>query len=233
MSENEGNLDAVQSYDSEIVTVGAMQKTMNPQGYGEFPIQMWEFKQEYPDRFKTLFFNCGWDVKKEVEQNGKVIKYRAYYQNNTGSELKSTIREGFEESNFKNKVQCIPIEPLINAAKDICFQSKQIEDFIDRLKNKVLVTIPDGYEYKLSDYLKSKLGKATALDHHINRPAHLGSYFGASLGRFFESHPSVSKNPNEWGVKHNEYETIIIEDYGTTRSGTDMVNRYKKIKAKL
>jgi len=233
MSENEGNLDSVQSYDSEIVTVGAMQKTMNPQGYGEFPIQMWEFKQEYPDRFKALFSNCGWDVKKEEEQNGKVVKYRAYYLNETGTTLKDTIREGFETTNFKTKVKCIPIEPLINASKDIYFQSKQIEDFIDRLKNKVLVTIPEGYEYKLSEYLKSKLGKATALDHHINRPAHLSSYFGASLNRFFESNPAVSKNPNDWGDSHSQYEKIIVEDYGITRSGTDMVNRYKKIKSKL
>uniref|UniRef100_UPI00262644F9 DUF4280 domain-containing protein n=1 Tax=uncultured Cytophaga sp. TaxID=160238 RepID=UPI00262644F9 len=190
MSENEGNLDAVQSYDSEIVTVGAMQKTMNPQGYGEFPIQMWEFKKEFPERFIILFSNCGWDVKEEVQKN-KTIQYRAYYQNITGSDLKSNIRAGFEKNNFKSKVQCIAIEPLINAAKDICFQSKQIEDFIDRLKNKVLITIPEGYENKLSDYLKSKLGKATALDHHINRPAHLKSYFGEALNWFHELHSKV------------------------------------------
>jgi len=34
---NEGKLDAVQSYDSEILTAGAMQKTINPTGFGELP----------------------------------------------------------------------------------------------------------------------------------------------------------------------------------------------------
>ncbi|MEM8939810.1 MAG: hypothetical protein AAGC64_10735, partial [Bacteroidota bacterium] len=38
MSSNEGNLDAIQSYDSEALSVGAMQKTVNSQGKGEFPI---------------------------------------------------------------------------------------------------------------------------------------------------------------------------------------------------
>ncbi|MGT2490990.1 hypothetical protein ACU4GD_11770 [Cupriavidus basilensis] len=31
MSPNEGNLDAVQSYDSEVLTAGAMQKTIKSQ----------------------------------------------------------------------------------------------------------------------------------------------------------------------------------------------------------
>ena len=76
MSENEGNLDSVQSYDSEIVTVGAMQKTVNPEGYGEFHIQMHEFKEEYPDRFKKLFENCGWNVKKRSDKSEKKRNYK-------------------------------------------------------------------------------------------------------------------------------------------------------------
>ncbi|WP_299253239.1 hypothetical protein, partial [uncultured Cytophaga sp.] len=73
----------------------------------------------------------------------------------------------------------------------------------------------------------------TALDHHINRPAHLKSYFGEALNRFHELHPKVPINPNEWGDNHSKYETIIIDDYGVTRSGTDMKNRYEKLKTKL
>ncbi|MEE4672062.1 hypothetical protein V2L05_22800 [Pseudomonas alliivorans] len=40
MCENEGKINAGQSYDSEIITAGAMQKTINPQGAGEFPLQV-------------------------------------------------------------------------------------------------------------------------------------------------------------------------------------------------
>lgn len=232
MSENEGNLDSVQSYDSEIVTVGAMQKTINPAGYGEFPIQMQEFKEEYPDRFKKLFENCSWDVKKEVTKVGRkeIVKWRAYYQDITGSELKTKIRDGFNAQNYKKKVQCIPIEPLINAAKDPYFQAKQIEDFILRLRNKVLPIIPQGYEYKISDYLKSKLGKATALDQHINRPAYVKEDFGKALTYFFKENPSISKNPANWGIKHSEYEKLIIDYYGKKRRGTKMPIRYNNMK---
>lgn len=98
MSDNEGKLDSVQSYDSEIVTVGAMQKTININGCGEFPAQMAAFKVEYPDRFTDLFENCGWEVFKESKQ------WKAYYLGSTGRELKSQIRKGFDITNFRKKV---------------------------------------------------------------------------------------------------------------------------------
>ncbi|MFC7346915.1 hypothetical protein ACFQO9_09330 [Chryseobacterium zhengzhouense] len=238
MSENEGKLDSVQSYDSEIVTVGAMQKTINPQGYGEFPIQMHEFKEEYPERFKKLFENCGWTVKKEGE------KYRAYYLDTTGSDLKNKIRDGFNAKNFKKKIQCVPIEPLINAAKDPYFQAKQIEDFIIRLhlalnetivkkyhlNNKKVRIADENFPFKAKDILKSKLGKATILDHSVNRPALTKFDLGSALNRFFDKYPNVSKNPSEWGEKHQEYEKKILDDYGINRKGTDMSIRYNRMK---
>jgi hypothetical protein len=238
MSENEGKLDSIQSYDSEIVTVGAMQKTINPEGYGEFPVQIAEFKTEYPDKFNTLFKNCGWTVKKEND------KWRAYYLDITGLDLKNKIRTGFDASQFGKKVQCIPIESLINASKDPYFQSKQIEDFIERLHlaldeiivkkyhlNNDRVRVPDEYySFKAKDILKSKLGKATLLDQHINRPALTKFDLGSSMNKFFEKNPNISKTPSEWGAKHSEYEVIILEDYGATRGGTDMKKRYIKMK---
>src|SRR5690606_22237325 len=224
MSENEGKLDSVQSYDSEIVTVGAMQKTVNPQRYGEFPKQMAEFKEEYPEKFKILFENCGWTVKKENN------KWRAYYLDETGAILKEKIRNGFNADNFKKKVQSIPIEPLINAAKDSYFQAKQVEDFIQRLNKEVLPLRPTGYSYKISDYLKTKLGKATVLDQHINRPGYVTDDFAKSLNNFFNKNTQVSKNPNNWGDNHRTYEEEILEHYGVNRRGTDMSARFRKMK---
>lgn len=223
VSENEDNLDAVQSYDSEIVTVGAMQKTINPDGYGEFPTQMAEFKDEYPDLFEQLFTNCGWSVEKEND------KWRVYYSNKTGQDLKNEIRENCSGLTCGKKIKAIPIEPLINAAKNEVFQSKQIHDFIARLNNRVLKVVPSGYSYSLKEYMKSKLGKATVLDHHINRPAYVATDFGKALDRFFKKNPGVSNNPSEWKKKHNEYEKSILDDYGVNRRGTDMANRYQKM----
>lgn len=260
MSENEGKLDSVQSYDSEILTAGAMQKTVNPQGKGELPIQIEEFKKDHPKKYKSLFEDCGWTV------DNKTIYYKNLRDKEakkiTGKDLKTKIREGFTKDTYKKKVRCAPLEPIVKAVNDKDFQAKQLKDFIDRLKNKVLVIKPKGHtSYKLKDYLKSKLGKATALDHHINRPGYVATDFGKALDNFFtkkdkeiedankliekenkeitdpklkkEKKKKVSRKPSEWGDKHTEYEKDILEDYGKNRRGTDMENRYKKMKAKL
>ena len=72
LSENEGKIDAVQSYDSEVITAGAMQKTINPVGSGEFANQVLEFKNDNNELYIELFENCGWSVS---EQGGTAIMY--------------------------------------------------------------------------------------------------------------------------------------------------------------
>lgn len=131
------------------------------------------------------------------------------------------------------------------------FQAKQVEDFIDRLRNKVLPIKPNGYNFLLSDYLKSKLGKGTVLDHHINRPGYVKKDFGEALDNFFDlkdneidlfnknekdsskQKAKVSRDPENWGKNHQEYEKIILDYYGVNRRGTDMEDRYNKMKAKF
>lgn len=54
MSANEGNIDSLQSYDSEILTAGAMQKTINASGAGEFPQQVFDFKDRHPHLYIKL-----------------------------------------------------------------------------------------------------------------------------------------------------------------------------------
>ncbi len=241
MSENEGNMDAVQSYDSEIITAGAMQKTINPQGQGELSKQFWEFKESYPEKYKSLLEHCKWEVKKEeiVDAKGKTTgyKYVAYYDNATGSALKTKIRDGFAKSNYGDAVECRPMEPIINLMNDIDFQTKQITDFIARM-NSALAKTPTGYSNSISTYVKSNLGKATVLDQDVNRPGHVKDCFGDALDSFFKSNPKVDKDPSKWGADFGKNEKAILEIYGPLRSSgnytmTDGQGRYDKLKAKL
>jgi len=243
MSENEGKLDSVQSYDSEILTAGAMQKTVNIDGKGEFPIQIEEFKKDFPKKYKALFEDCGWTV-----ENKKM-----YYKNPRnkdskkirGKDLKSKIREGFTKDKNKKKIRSAILEPIVKAIIDQDFQNKQVIDFITRL-NKALNKKPEGHAtYKLKDFLKSKLGKATALDHDINRPGHVSKYFENALDTFYttkdketddenkkiekenetitdpklkkKKKEKISRNPNDWGDNHKGYEKEILEIYGPLR----------------
>ncbi|UKB82355.1 hypothetical protein LF887_15225 [Chryseobacterium sp. MEBOG06] len=251
MSENEGKLDSVQSYDWDlsgekmILTAGAMQKTVDHTGKGEFTTQVEEFKTQYPEKYEELFVSCGWTV------DAGVLYYKdpanPTADKMTGNTLSEKIRENCKESLFGKTVDCKPLQPIVNAVIDKSFQEKQVLDFIKRLKEVVLPLVPAGYSYKLSDYLQSKLGKATVLDHHINRPALVKDDFGAALGRFFakkdadtakenknrkegEKLEKLSRNPGEWGDNHPKYEQEILDDYGNQRRGTDMDKRYEKMK---
>lgn len=232
MSENEGNLDCVQSYDSEIFSAGAMQKTVSISSEGEFPIQLYEFNISYPEKAEKLE-KCGWKVE---EQNGKYI---ISYNKIIGKELKNYIRNGFGKENFKKFVECRPLEPIIKLLNDTDFQTKQIEDFIERL-HFCLQIQPLNYNYKIGDFLRTKLGRAIILDHHVNRKSHVKKCFGESLDIFFKQNTQVSKKPSDWGGNFSIYEKKILEIYGPLRGdkskGYSMTNaklRYDQLKTKL
>ncbi|WP_281310197.1 hypothetical protein [Flavobacterium flavigenum] len=245
MSENEGKLDSIQSYDSEILTAGAMQKTINPEGYGELPIQFWEFKKNYPEKYILYLENCNWKVEEEKKEKkdkkGIVIstnyKYKAKYKDLSGKELKDKIREGFEKNKFKTKVNCEPIEPIIRLMKDSDYQIIQIKDFIKRL-NSSLDKKPTGYSLKISAFVSSNLGKALVLDNDVNRPGQVDDCFGEALDSFFKKNPKVSKIPSEWGTNFSTYEDEILEIYGPLRGEgsytmTSATKRYNDLKSKL
>lgn len=239
MSPNEGNLDAVQSYDFSdrkpmVLTAGAMQKTVDPEGNGdEFPKQVAAFKQDFSDKYQTLFENCGWTVKKGI------MYYKEFSESEeiTGKPLADLIRKNCNSDYVDKPIRCKPLEPIAKAIIDNDFQARQVIDFIGRLK-KVMSYKPIGkdyVDYRLKDFLKSKLGKATALDHDVNRPAHVVYYFGEALNRFFAKKdkeieeknkditdnskklPLLSKNPKDWGDNHSSFETEILEIYGPLR----------------
>lgn len=219
MSLNEGKLDTVQSYDSEVISVGAMQKTLKLDGRGQLYTQLFQFSTESKEKYESLLVGCGWKV-----GNGRLT-----YKDKYGSELKDLIRNGFNKDNYGKAVVSKPLEPFIKACKDEDFQIKQIIDLRDDLRKTLQIAVTS-YSHLVKDYFISKLGKATAFDQHINRPEWVKGDLGKALDNFFKVNPMVDKNPSTWGTNHSTYETSILEDYGNSRRGTDMPNRYKKLK---
>jgi hypothetical protein len=283
VSKNEGGkFDAVHSYDSKIVTVGVMQKTLDKNGFDQFALQLAEFSKDWRgkdnDKFKQLFENCGWkldtdnpllkelyDVKRENEYEYRLLRKQALYANTglkafyeyrdrngniqkiTGDSLKRKIIEGFGQHNYNKNVECIPIEPLINAAKDPDFQVRQIKDFVLALRDLFYFNKEHPKQnilymgYPLRDYLKSTLGKAMVLDQHVNRPGHVKEDIEKALKIFYQENSTIPTDPNKWGKKHEAYEKDFIGCYADIRRGTDMGNndgreedkRYKKLQKYL
>lgn len=223
MSPNEGNIDAVQSYDSEILTAGAMQKTINSRGYGEFPAQVAAFKEKFPALYRSLFKNCGWNVVKDAKG------WRMYYKEQTGPSLKRTLRSGFDTS-FTGRKSSVPLNAIVHAISSPEFQVLQVSDFVTRLRVVSGLSIRE--DLRLDQYLASPLGKALALDHHINRPAYVVPDLRTALSQLLDRSPNLGPDPREW-ENHEEAERALIEIYAPARRMTDAGSRYRKLRDRL
>nr|WP_260416116.1 hypothetical protein [Pseudomonas cichorii] len=235
MCENEGKINAVQSYDSELITAGAMQKTINSQGAGELPIQVNKFKNLYPDEYIELFESQGWYLDLSSPEP------KMYYQDSEfssgekleGALLKSRLRAGCEEATYGKVIQSKPVSVMSCAIGSPSYIEVQISDFVIRLRD-VLTQTPNTYNFTVGQLFLSALGRAAALDENVNRPSNVVKNLKKALDKFFQQNPSVSKDITTWGSNHAAYEWEITEIYGPGRPGmTDPADRYNKLKVAL
>lgn len=220
MAASEGPMDAVQSYDSEILSIGAMQKTISlGRGEGELNKQLFEFKMQFPYQFKCLIGHCGWDV--TDDGNGK---YRVIYtQGSTpyeGPDLMTKVRaknNSVDGKNTKNSV----IDCFIRLCRNDNFQDKQIYDYVVRLRSDKVLQSPlvDSkgalFPYLLGEYLRSNVGRAIALDENVNKPTHTPYFLGAALEQLFVNRPALKgTNPATWAAAD---EQALIKLYAVYR----------------
>ncbi len=219
MAKNEGNLDSLQSWDSQILTAGAMQKTIRPDGRGEFPDQVYRFSKSNPEKYNELFVMKGWTVQ---EKSGDIYMY---YNGITGKQLKDHLRDGL---NFRKATKYSePLQAIHDAITSPEFLNLQAIDFISRLRKSQNMDLGNGL--KVSDYFKSKLSATVILDQHVNAPGFVKKDLNTAIRTYLNRNPGVSSNPDSWNVNRVEIERQIIEIYGPNRRGTDMGDRYENI----
>lgn len=217
MSASEGRLDAVQGYDNQIISAGAMQKTVNPQGTGELPRQVWDFKEANPEKYQTLFADKGWTVERVKPGNTEdsfALRLTVDGKTLTPRETADYIKDRENPDHWTKA-----LDPMQKAGRDPDFQTQQIKDFQSRLRVATSV-IPAGPNYTkpAGDYVTSEQGAALLLDHHVNRPAHVDNAFGLALDRFYAANPKVSRDPADWTAEQREqYEPAILSNYQATR----------------
>jgi hypothetical protein len=238
MSVNEGDLDTVQGWDSQVASLGAMQKTINPQGEGELPKQILEFKESNPEAYKRLFEDKGWTVRQDEippkKKGGKTTlsKPRMYWKDPDdsgaeemrGADLKSYLDDPKDPAKWKKIMG-----PLRDAGADPDFQKKQVCDFNARLVSAVNVT-PNGYTGTIQDYVTSEKSAAYVLDQSVNAPALVSRDFGKALKTFYAANPKASKEPSGWtAAERAKYEKQITANYAAERKLVDKASRDKMI----
>lgn len=235
MCENEGKINAVQAYDSELITAGAMQKTVNPLGEGELPVQVKKFKELYPDEFFELFESQGWFLDLSGEKPSMYYQHPDFLDGEkiAGDDLKKKLRLGCSLATYGKVIECKPVSVMSCAVGSPLYVELQITDFIDRLRD-VLLKVPNTYSFSIGKVFRSALGQATALDENVNRPGKVAANVKKALDEFFLQNPNVSKDIATWGSNHSVYERKIVDIYGPGRPEmTDPGPRFTKLKAAL
>lgn len=239
MSANEGDMDAVQAYDSEIVTMGAMQKTVNPVGQGELPKQLREFGEDPATKpvFDRVLGAKGYSVERTVlstapNGNKKYGPDVLYFKDPTDPNAKKIT--GAELDTFiQTHKERWPdmLGPFRALGRTPEFQRKQVLDFNDRLVT-AMSKKPRGYQHPIGDYLTSERGAALVLDQDVNRPGYVSDDVGKGLDKFYQAHPTVSKDPASWPAANRAaWEQEIADNYSAVRRGTDMAGRAAKLGA--
>ncbi|MDN7931446.1 lytic transglycosylase domain-containing protein [Burkholderia metallica] len=220
MSQNEGCVDTVQAIDAAIISAGAMQKTIRGDASGgELAVQIAVFRDMQPDAYQQYFANCGWTV---TGSGGDAQLGYAHptFTNGVrliGPELYKALRRDCSKDTMGKPVKCPPVASMAHGVSSPLYQELQIKDFVDRL-NQAINKYPNGYSYRIRDYLQSPLGRATVLDQDVNWPGQTSDSMRGSLDRFFSHNPQVSRNPADWGANRGSYEASILQDYGPTRA---------------
>ncbi|WP_152495062.1 hypothetical protein [Paraburkholderia kururiensis] len=219
MSKNEGMVDTVQAIDKAIISAGAMQKTIRgAESRGELATQIAAFRDANPSEYQRYFSNCGWTVTGSGSSASLGYSH-ATFTNGVrivGDELYTALRRDCSIHTFGKPVECPPVASMAHAVSSPLYQELQVRDFVDRL-NQAIGKMPTGYAYRIKDYFRSPLGRATVLDQDVNAPGATADSVKASLDRFFQHNPHVSRNPSEWGADATAYETSILQHYGPTR----------------
>ncbi|MDZ7767439.1 MAG: hypothetical protein U5K00_23985 [Melioribacteraceae bacterium] len=194
VSENEGNLDAVNTWDNAFLSFGMYQWTLgtstNP---GELPALLKKIKLSSPTSFDQYFLSKELDVHEADDTTG-YLSLNGRRLGNAHDKEKLRTHEWtfrFWKAGQDEKIQAIQIE---HAYKRLNLFYKSIHYRVD--------------EFYISDLVKSEYGVALLLDNHVNRPGYLVDTLKKTLN-------SVDLgNPKNWGT---EEEKKFLKEYLAVR----------------
>lgn len=224
VSANEGDLNAINSWDNCFMTFGMFQWTLGQgSSKGELPALLLKLKEQEPEVFKRYFGQYGIGLANTSRTTGYLTLDGEKI--NTPAE-KEKFRKGPEWA-FRFWL----------AGIDERVKKVQIDHALDRINS---FWTNDNYrplnKYYISDLITSEYGMCLILDHHVNRPGHLMSYaIGKKdiLGQALKKAGLQAKDPKTWGTTE---EQKLIQAYLPLRYASSMTHsreRAAKIKSYL
>lgn len=158
-AENEGNLDAINTWDNHFLSFGMFQWTAGgANARGELAALLYRVKQEFPDTFQHYWGRYELDVAEADDSTGwlrlkgKVIKSAAE---------KTVLRDHvwayrFSQAGADKHIKAIEVAHAVG----------RLEQFYYRASSKL-------GGFSLSELITSEFGVALLLDNHVNRPGYV------------------------------------------------------------
>jgi hypothetical protein len=191
-SENEGNLDAVNTWDNQFISFGMFQWTAGGPGKpGELPALIKIVKERYPDDFQHYWGQFGLDVV-DVDNKTGWFSYRG--KKLTSAADKAMLREHIWAYRFAR------------AGADIEIQAVQILHAVNRINQFYFVKSSKLDGYALDVLITSEYGVALLLDNHVNRPGYLRGCVAAALERSNLTAAELARGGDE-------EEQLVIKNY--------------------
>ncbi len=184
IAKNEGRMDAINSYDRGILSIGTYQWTLGRDDKaGELPALLKKFRDQFPDSFRRHFAPLGIDVSQDTNTTYGFLTLNNYPVNSI--QAKEQFRDPAWGFRFWRALQ----EPD--------FQAVQVEHALDRLKNFYWKPSYAVFGNLLSTVITSAYGVALLLDNHVNRPAWIKPCVELAMQQTGLSNPSTFNDQNE------------------------------------
>ena len=203
-SQNEGNLDSINTWDNSYLSWGMFQWTMGAlSDAGELPALLKLIKEKQPAAFKTYFGNFGIDIAPATGDVTGFITLNNVVQNT------DTRKTAFRNNNWALRFALAGKEPAICAV--------QVLHAINRFNRFYFVKDPDFGGLSINDMLSSEYAASLLLDQHVNRPGHVKSTVAKALSQ-------AGITPQQMAKGTDADELKVINKYLAIRSTTSMTN---------
>jgi len=215
VSLNEGNLEAINSYDNSFMSFGLFQWTAGAAGDpGELAGLMDRIKRRDEDRFREYFRS--FDLDAVITHAGKLnVGFLMLKGNRLDSpEAKAPLREAEWAYRFWR------------AAHDDTVRICQIElalARIDAFYDESITVLAGGTTRTVNQYITSEFGVSLLLDEHVNRPGHVPDTLEKGILDYVSD--THRADPATWTT---DDERNVIQAYIRIRNETNMTGSQKR-----
>jgi hypothetical protein len=210
VSMNEGNLEAINTWDDSFMTFGMFQWTIGQgEGKGELPALVNLVKETDASAFNKYFSLYGLDISAphtdriygHFTLNYLVVDHPAKKEKLRSEEWAQRFWE---------------------AGQDPVVQAVQVKHAASRLGTFYWKTGKAPQTFRLSDLVSSELGVALLLDNHVNRPGYVRTCVERAMVQ------TGLQNPEQWGAEEEQKLLLAYLDIRKVHGKYPMTHAYER-----